>query len=281
MQLFVDNLTNVDFSYLDDQRGLVGETWLASVLLDGGLDQTSMIWDFGVVKKVLRNWLDDQLDHRLLVPTKSERLTYSINNDRISLSWNFGNDNVLAMEAPLEAVALIDAEEINEQTASTWSIRQLSNYFPDNLEHIQLSFEAEEINAAYYHYSHGLKKHDGNCQRIAHGHRSRIQIWSDGARDRDLENNWADRWSDIYIGSEEDLVNISSDDKPSLHFAYDAPQGHFELTLPKSVCYLMPTDTTVECIAAHIAQVLHDEEPSRRITVKAFEGLNKGAIFEV
>lgn len=281
MQLFVDNLTNVDFSYLDDQRGLVGETWLASVLLDGGLDQTSMIWDFGVVKKVLRNWLDDQLDHRLLVPTKSERLTYSINNDRISLSWNFGNDNVLTMEAPLEAVALIDAEEINEQTASTWSIRQLSSYFPDNLEHIQLSFEAEEINAAYYHYSHGLKKHDGNCQRIAHGHRSRIQIWSDGARDRDLENNWADRWSDIYIGSEEDLVSISSDDKPTMHFAYDAPQGHFELTLPKSVCYLMPTDTTVECIAAHIAQVLHDEEPSRRITVKAFEGLNKGAIFEV
>tara|TARA_B110000046_G_scaffold185990_1_gene231108 strand:- start:5767 stop:6612 length:846 start_codon:yes stop_codon:yes gene_type:complete len=281
MQLFVDNLTNVDFSYLDDQRGLVGETWLASVLLDGGLDQTSMIWDFGVVKKVLRNWLDDQLDHRLLVPTKSERLTYSINNDRISLSWNFGNDNVLTMEAPLEAVALIDAEEINEQTASTWSIRQLSSYFPDNLEHIQLSFEAEEINAAYYHYSHGLKKHDGNCQRIAHGHRSRIQIWNDGSRDRDLENNWADRWSDIYIGSEEDLVSISSDDKPTMHFAYDAPQGHFELTLPKSVCYLMPTDTTVECIAAHIAQVLHDEEPSRRITVKAFEGLNKGAIFEV
>ena len=281
MQLFVDNLTNVDFSYLDDQRGLVGETWLASVLLDGGLDQTSMIWDFGVVKKVLRNWLDEQLDHRLLVPTKSERLTYTIDNDRISLNWNFGSDNVLTMEAPLEAVALIDAEEINDQTASIWSIRQLSSHFPDNLEHIQLSFEAEEINAAYYHYSHGLKKHDGNCQRIAHGHRSRIQIWSDGARDRGLENNWADRWSDIYIGSEEDLVSISSGDKPIMHFAYDAPQGHFELTLPKQVCYLMPTDTTVECIAAHIAQVLHDEEPNRRITVKAFEGLNKGAIFEV
>ena len=76
-------------------------------------------------------------------------------------------------------------------------------------------------------------------------------------------------------------MSISSDNKPTMHFAYDAPQGHFELTLPKSVCYLMPTDTTVECIAAHIAQVLHDEEPSRRITVKAFEGLNKGAIFEV
>jgi 6-pyruvoyl-tetrahydropterin synthase len=280
MQLFVDNLTNVDFSYLDDNRGLVGETWLASVLLDGGLDQTSMIWDFGVVKKVLRNWLDDELDHRLLVPTKSERLSYEINDNRITLSWKFGSD-VLTMEAPLEAVALIDTKRIDEKTAAQWSIKQLAGYFPDNLEHIQLTFEAEEINAAYYHYSHGLKKHDGNCQRIAHGHRSRIQIWCDGARDKDLENNWAERWSDIYVGSKDDLISIHDDEKAQMHFAYDAPQGHFKLSLPTRVCYIMPCDTTVECIAAHIAEVLHNENPNSRITVKAFEGLNKGAIFEI
>jgi 6-pyruvoyl-tetrahydropterin synthase len=281
MQLFVDNLTNVDFSYLDDERGLVGETWLASVLLDGGLDQTSMIWDFGVVKKVLRNWLDDELDHRLLVPTKSERLSYEVKDNRITLSWNFGSGDVLTMEAPLEAVALIDAKHINEKTAAQWSIKQLEGYFPENLEHIQLTFEAEEINTAYYHYSHGLKKHDGNCQRIAHGHRSRIQIWCEGARDKDLENNWAERWSDIYIGSKDDLISTSDDEKAQMHFAYDAPQGHFKLSLPKRVCYIMPCDTTVECIAGHIAEVLHDENPHSRITVKAFEGLNKGAIFEI
>jgi 6-pyruvoyl-tetrahydropterin synthase len=280
MQLFVDNLTNVDFSYLDDQRGLVGETWLASVLLDGGLDQTSMIWDFGEVKKVLRNWLDDQLDHRLLVPTKSKNLTYTVNNERITLSWNFAKGDTLTMDAPIEAVALIDAEYINDMTVSHWSIQQLSEYFPDNLEHIQLNFEAEEINDAFYHYSHGLKKHDGNCQRIAHGHRSRIQIWCNGSRDLNLESNWAERWADIYIGSSEDLVTA---DKISgqMHFAYDAPQGHFELTLPARVCYMMNSDTTVECIAAHIAQTLHSEQSNAHITVKAFEGLNKGSIVEI
>ncbi len=279
MQLFVDNLTNVDFSYLDDQRGLVGETWLASVLLDGGLDQTSMIWDFGLVKKVLRNWLDDQLDHRLLVPVNSQRLTYEVNNDRITLSWSFGKNDILTMDAPLQAVALVDAEHINEQTASQWSLKQLASYFPENLEHIQLNFEAEDINSAFYHYSHGLKKHDGNCQRIAHGHRSRIQIWRDGSRDNELESSWAERWTDIYIGSEEDLISINSEKQ--MHFAYDAPQGHFELTLPESVCYMMKTDTTVECIATHIAQTLHTENPNSSITVKAFEGLHKGAIFEI
>jgi 6-pyruvoyl-tetrahydropterin synthase len=281
MQLFVDNLTNVDFSYLDDQRGLVGETWLASVLLDGGLNQTSMIWDFGLVKKVLRDWLDDQLDHRLLVPIQSSRLTYKINQDRITLSWTFADNEILTMDAPLEAVALIDAEKINAISVAQWSLKQLESEFPDNLEHIQLSFEAEEINSAFYHYSHGLKKHDGNCQRIAHGHRSRIQIWKSGDRDADLETNWAERWADIYIGSEDDLISISDDSKPQMHFAYDAPQGHFELTLPQRVCYMMDSDTTVECIAAHIAKVLQSEHPTDSITVKAFEGLHKGAIVEV
>ena len=281
MQLFVDNLTNVDFSYLDDQRGLVGETWLASALLDGGLNQTSMIWDFGLVKKVLRDWLDDQLDHRLLVPTKSKHLTYEIQQQRIRLSWSFAKDDVLTMDAPLESVALIDAEHINKQSVSNWSLKQLADYFPDNLEHIQLNFEEEEINAAFYHYSHGLKKHDGNCQRIAHGHRSRIQIWQNGHRDQELELNWAERWADIYIGSEEDLISIADDEKQQVHFAYDAPQGHFELTIPKRTCYLMDSDTTVECIAAHIAHTLRTENPNNSITVKAFEGLNKGAIFEI
>lgn len=281
MQLFVDNLTNVDFSYLDDQRGLVGETWLASVLLDGGLNQTSMIWDFGLVKKVLRNWLDDQLDHRLLVPIQSERLSYTIQQDRITLSWTFAEGDTLTMNSPLEAVALIDADKINDNTVAQWSLKQLESQFPENLEHIQLSFEAEDISGAFYHYSHGLKKHDGNCQRIAHGHRSRIQIWRNGNRDADLEANWAERWADIYVGSDDDLISISQDDIPQMHFAYDAPQGHFELTLPQRVCYMMDSDTTVECIAAHIAKVIQSESPSDSITVKAFEGLHKGAIVEV
>ena len=51
MHLFVDNLTNVDFSYLDADRGVVGETWLASIVLEGALDEQGMVCDFGIVKK--------------------------------------------------------------------------------------------------------------------------------------------------------------------------------------------------------------------------------------
>ena len=47
MQLFVNQLTNVDFSYLDAARGLVGETWLASAILDGVLDDQGMVCGMG------------------------------------------------------------------------------------------------------------------------------------------------------------------------------------------------------------------------------------------
>ena len=278
MQLFVDKLTNVDFSYLHPQRGLVGETWLASALLDGGLDETSMIWDFGVVKKVLRNWLDDELDHRLLIPTQSKDLSYLIEAGRISLQWQFAGDQ-LTMEAPLEAVALVDCTEITDTSVAQWAISRLADFFPQNLEQLQLTFEAEEIKDAFYHYSHGLKKHDGNCQRIAHGHRSRIEIRKDGERDQWLESNWAERWADIYLGSTEDLVGESDGDQPAFHFAYDAPQGHFKLSIPQRVSYLMESDTTVECIAQHIAETLKKDFADHQIQVKAFEGLHKGAIF--
>lgn len=66
MKLFVENLTNVDVSYLDAKRGVVGESWMAGIMLTGNLDQQSMICDFGVVKRCAKDWLDDFIDHRLV-----------------------------------------------------------------------------------------------------------------------------------------------------------------------------------------------------------------------
>ena len=277
MQLFVEQLTNVDFSYLDAKRGLVGETWWASAVLDGALDEQGMVCDFGIVKKTLRNWLDDELDHRLLVPVNSPALTLKHSGDIIELSWHGDNGDLLEMRAPRQAVALVDAEQITAKSVAHWCREQLRSHFPVNVEQLTLSFVAETIDGASYHYSHGLKKHNGNCQRIAHGHRSRIQIWLDDERSSALEQQWAERWADIYLGSKEDLI---SEQDGQLLFRYSAQQGEFELSLPASRNYMMNTDTTVEFIARHLADTIKQQHPDSRVKVRAFEGVNKGAIAE-
>jgi 6-pyruvoyl-tetrahydropterin synthase len=275
MQLFVNQLTNIDFSYLDAHRGMVGETWLASVILDGTLDDQGMICDFGTVKKVLRHWFDDQIDHRLLVPAHSPSLTlHSQTDDYIDLEWHYKNGTI-RMKAPAEAISLVDAEQIDSATVAIWSQKQLQPLFDPRLKPLDISFEPEAISDAFYHYSHGLKKHDGNCQRIAHGHRSRIQIWLDEQRNSALEQIRADRWRDIYIGSREDL--LTDETATQLEFAYTSAQGEFWLSIPASHCYLIDTDSTVELIAAHLASAIKQDYPDFNIRVRAFEGINKGA----
>jgi 6-pyruvoyl-tetrahydropterin synthase len=274
MHLFVEQLTNVDFSYLDLSRGIVGETWWASAILEGALDEQGMVCDFGTVKKVLRNWMDDEIDHRLLVPELAEGLTITQSADRIELRCDTARGPII-MNAPREAVTLIDAKEITIQSVASWCIRQLEPHFPNSIDQLSLDFTPEEINGAMYHYSHGLKKHDGNCQRIAHGHRSRIQIWLDGNRNQDEEAYWADLWKDIYIGSKEDLIDSPEDE---YQFEYTAQQGEFYLSLSKQHCYLIDTDTTVELIANHLANKIKARHPNTQVTVRAFEGVNKGAM---
>ena len=273
MQLFVNQLTNVDFSYLDAARGLVGETWLASAILDGVLDDQGMVCDFGIVKKTLRNWLDDEVDHRLLVPIQSPSLELIEDDDRVELSW-LSDHGRLTMSAPREAVSLIDAVAITDESVAEWCRQQLKAFFPVNVDQLTLTFEPEVIPGAFYHYSHGLKKHDGNCQRIAHGHRSRLHIWLEGERNPELETLWAKRWQDIYIGSQEDLVSESETD---MQFGYESAQGQFALSVPTSTCYMIDTDSTVEWIAEHIASELAREYPQQAIRVQEFEGINKGA----
>lgn len=283
MLLFVDNLTNVDFSFLDPERGLLGETWLANVRLLGELDEQGMVCDFGTVKKLLRHWLDTELDHRLAVPALSPNIHIIDDGEFLDIRWQFGSQGeFLHTRSPRDAIALVEAEILTPISVAEWCITQLKKLFPDTVASLELDFTCEDISGSFYHYSHGLKKHLGNCQRIAHGHRSRIDIWENNEKSPTLEEQWAERWRDIYIGTRDDICGEPMHQQTAYyHFAYQAQQGKFELTLPKRCCYLMDTDSTVELIASHLAQAIKAEKPHSTIRVKAFEGINKGAIVEL
>lgn len=150
----------------------------------------------------------------------------------------------------------------------------------------------ENIDGDYYHYTHGLKLHDGNCQRIAHGHRSKINFFLDGNRSQDLEHFWCYRWEDIYIASESDRVlqseiqlsEMAMQNLAESHqfFAYQAPQGQFDIAVQENVLEVVDCDSTVELLADYIArQVNLKNESNQTLKVIAFEGVGKGAIASV
>lgn len=275
MLLFVDNLTNSDFSYLHPNRGLLGETWLSHIELEGELDQQGMVCDFGIVKSSTRQLLDDLIDHRLLVPKKAAGLEVAEQGRELFLRWELADGRKIEHRSPAQCVTLIDAGEITPDTVARWCELQLQQQLPGDYASVRLRFSTEAIEGPYYHYSHGLKKHAGKCQRIAHGHRSRIQILRDGEPAPDLERQWAKILADSFVGTREDLHEEPGD---YCRFSYHAEEGEFSLLLPSSQCYLLDSDSTVEHIARHIAESLKQQEPSNHHTVKAYEGLGKGAV---
>ena len=277
MRLFVDKLTHIDFSFLHPARGLVGETWQTSVVLHGDLDDQGMVVDFGDVKKRIKRWLDEAVDHRLLVPQQSSCLSLNADDSGYDFSWQYA-DNIIHSTCPTQALTIIEDEVITCDSVARWCMEKLLPEFPSSVKHIELQFTPEHIDGPYYHYSHGLKKHGGNCQRIAHGHRSRILIWRDGTLSKEDMQAWAQRWQDIYIGTQEDCARAKNTNNQG--FRYTSQQGTFYLEVPRNQCYLIDTDSTIEFIAQHIAQSLKQAHPASTFVVKAFEGIEKGAIAE-
>ncbi|MCS4308974.1 6-pyruvoyl-tetrahydropterin synthase [Rheinheimera pacifica] len=282
MILFVRDLTVIDFSYLCAKRGMLGESYIVDVELHGGLDQTSMVLDFAKVKKVIKQAIDQLVDHKLAVPALSSALTMdsSAGLQRINFQSARGR---ISMAAPAQAIAAVSSDEINERSITAFLQQHITPLLPDNVQQLVFNLRPEASNSFYYHYSHGLKKHDGNCQRIAHGHRSTIQIYTDGMLTPRLNKYWCERWQDIYLGSAEDLcaaaalqhLTAGADD---YSFRYQAAQGWFELTMPKTHCEIVPCDTTVECLAEYIAAELKQLDNTRQYKVVAYEGVGKGAI---
>lgn len=272
--LFVEQLTVIDCAYLDAARGLVGESWIVDVELQGDLDRQSMVLDFGEVKRRLKRDIDAGLDHTLLVPARSAELSLARYGGVSELLFRSELGDI-EHRSPECAVSALPMEEIEEELVARYLEESLTQDMPPNVARLKIHLRTEQISGAYYHYVHGLKKHDGQCQRIAHGHRSRLEIRVDGQRDPAIEQEIALGWTDIYIGTREDQIARSNG---QMRFAYSAPEGRFELAVPENQVDMMDCDTTVERIAEHLVPRVQARRPGTRVEVRAYEGVMKGAL---
>ena len=290
MQLFVNDLTVIDFSYCCAKRGIVGESWIVDVLLDGSLNEMSMVLDFAVVKKQIKAIIDDAVDHKLLLPMLNKAINLQSSTTRSEHEYlDFHSERGdYYLQSPCQAFAKIACQQITLASVTEHLTTVILAELPDNVQGLTLTLRPEVIEGAYYHYTHGLKLHDGNCQRIAHGHRSKIHIYQNEQRSSELEQYWSQRWQDIYLASEADRIaeqdiELSVSAKQALKqqhqfFSYFAPQGRFDIAVPTSTLEVVDCDSTVELLADYIVRQLKQQHSQDQIKVVAFEGVAKGAI---
>ena len=275
--LFVKQLTVIDCSYLHSERGLLGESWIVDIELAGALNNQGMLLDFGDIKRSIKNSIDAFADHKLLVPSKAPELKrLEDQGDQTELEYIDQRGRRILHRSPSGALCRLPVAQIDNESMQYALHSHLQNLVPKNITGLQITIRTE-TSGPLYQYSHGLKKHEGNCQRIAHGHRSRLEIWENDRRASRWEQYWAEKWHDIYIGTREDCV---AEHEFSYVFAYSADQGEFYLELPRECCYLIDSDSTVEHIAAHLAEQMHTLAPDSHFKILVFEGVNKGAAAE-
>ena len=291
MKLFVRDLTVIDSSYLCERRGMVGESWLVDIEMSGELNEMSMLLDFGRVKKLIKSIIDEEVDHKLLVPTECPLVhVHALDNDESTVDL-LRPGRAIHLRCPAQGFAFIPAPQVDKESVTRYLLGVLAKRLPGNIKDLSLTLRSERIEGAFYHYSHGLKKHDGNCQRIAHGHRSPVEFLVDGERDEELEFNWAERWADIYLGTEEDRValgelalseraeaSLKEGDAHYIGFKYVAPQGLFQLAMPAVEVEMIDTDTTIELLAHYIAREVKKQVGDKFVKIVAYEGVGKGAI---
>ncbi|MBE0506078.1 MAG: 6-carboxytetrahydropterin synthase [Marinospirillum sp.] len=275
MKLFINALSHLDVSLWSPVQGLTGASWWVDLELDAPQGEDGMILDFGRVKPWVKQFLDGGADHTLLLPTQSDALEIiELDNQRLRVVSQ--SPYTLNVEGPREAFTLLPMASISDEALAQWLTGQLNERLPVHNGKALLYLRQENLaGAAEIHYSHGLRLHDGNCQRIAHGHRSKIEVFCDGKPAPEAASDLASQWNHAYLYDQADFL-YQHDDQITLGYA--APQGVFQLTLPQSVTCKLPGPTTVENLAGFLLKQMRQKHPEHQWQIRMYEGINKGAI---
>ena len=250
--LFYQNVTVLDYAYLDSHQGVIGNSLKVHVRFNGTTDEEGVVYDFGHAKKKVKEIIDRDCDHRLVVP-KGHLIAGG--EGRKSLHYRFGfQEEVLTYQAPDEAFCEIPSRAVTNANIKSYLENIIIEEMPPTVSSVELEFEAEELkdNPTVFHYTHGLKTHYGNCQRLFHGHRNKVDVFINNQYDE----NWGKKLAqDIFKGNihfclwenvvnKEEIIAVVGEKKPEGNFyelpqveiEYDGKQGFFKGSLPGSAC---------------------------------------------
>jgi len=284
--LFYKHLTLLDYAFFHKRDGARGNSLIVDAEFVGELDDEGILFDFSHSKKAVKKIIDEICDHRLILP-KGIVFQMDEHNSVFNYKTQYGP---LHYEAPHQAFCEIEGDPTSYRAIAQFLEQELLPRLPENLEDIKLSLREEPLSSfdSSFHYTHGLRSHYGNCQRLFHGHSNTLVIEVNGQRRRDLEKELAEEifHNSVHFCYFENLVNKDdynlklgrpSSSKP-VEIMYQGNQGVFRAKVPSELVYFLPMETTVENLSKHFYQLVREEVSEKdKICVSAFEGIAKGA----
>ena len=125
---------------------LHGHTYILRLRLEGDIGKDGMVMDFVVLKKELRKFIDE-LDHRVLLPGKSDEVILTVGPTSVGAvcggkEYLFPREDVVILEVPTTT-----AEEMTKMM-----VERLVNdiEFPPNVRSVSIGLDEERGQTAWY-----------------------------------------------------------------------------------------------------------------------------------
>ncbi len=295
--IFVNDIATLDCAFFDPSSGISGQSWHVDAHVTGPLDDNGFVYDFSVLKSVVRHVLKSTLDHTLIIPVGSSGINYSETNGvehwRLHAKTKLTNtDFEWVYECPKGAVYPIRAISLKPSIVAQELSRLVKHRLSSTIQNINIQIRQETTApaTASYHYTHGISGHEGACQRLFHGHRAMIEVYQGPERRCDLEHFIVREVFGVHVhfatptqvkaGSFE--VGQRGKDSSPITLSIEGSLGRYEAVLPSNRVFIVEPVPSVECIAKQVAKVLQNQEPqSKNLRLVCYEGIGKGAVMEV
>lgn len=281
--LFLHDFTVLDCAMATRARGLAGASWYVSAELFGALDEKDFLIDFSAAKKALKALVDEAVDHKLLVPS------CLVERREGGLRWSSEDGTSWDYDCPPSACEFITASEVTAEAIETHLAALAPSRMPANVSSVRFTLRSPDRfqREASFRYTHGLRFHDGNCQRLFHGHRNPVEVWIGGRRAAEWEAMLAAEWDGAHFVAAPSLQNRAELDLPlgrrirahegTAVVDYASSQGAFRGRIPASRVVLTGAEPSIETMSALALECLRANGLRGPVRVVAYEGLNKGA----
>lgn len=125
---------------------LHGHSYIVRLRLEGDIGEEGMIMDFVILKRKLKEMIDE-LDHRTLLPTRSEDVRLQMTDDSVE-AVSCGKRYVF----PREDVTLLDIPTTTaEEMCRMMALRMVAEVdFPSNVRSVSIGLDEERGQTAWY-----------------------------------------------------------------------------------------------------------------------------------